>query len=162
VRFPSGLLREMWTMKKCLLPLVAAVLVAGASRAADDPLGATPGVQLGPPTPTPGMSQADSDLLAATARAAWEYAAPTARAAKLLRGRWVGGLVRKGMTTEDVEQVLGKGSKPLPSVGIAGGVLFGSMPYHDLGLWVEYFGDEAGVLRVEAVHYWPLFIGRGR
>jgi hypothetical protein len=144
-------------MKKCLLALVVAVLVAGASRAADDPLGASPGVQLGPPTPTPGMSQADCDLLAATARAAWEYAAPAARAAQLLRGWWLGGLVRQGMTAEDVEQVLGKGSKPLPTVGIAGGVLFGNMPYRDLWLTVEYLGDEAGVLRVNEVHYWSLF-----
>jgi hypothetical protein len=79
-----------------------------------------------------------------------------------LKGRVLGASVRKGMTQEQVEQVLGPGValKPLPSGGVTGGGCFSIGTFTDypsLGVSVKYSVDEDGILRVSEVTYQRLF-----
>ena len=122
-------------MKKCLLALIVVVLLSARSQGTDG-------------VPTTSVSP--------KCGAIWDE---LGKVAGRLKGRVLGSLVQKGMTTEQVEQVLGRGSYPFPAVGLVGGVIFGSMPYRDLGLWVGYGDDKDGVLRVDKVTFSPLFDG---
>jgi hypothetical protein len=74
-----------------------------------------------------------------------------------LTGRILGSLIREGMTRDEVERILGRDDGPLPKVGMAGGILFMSLHYEDLGMWVSLIDDENGVLRVDRVTFRPLF-----
>jgi hypothetical protein len=72
------------------------------------------------------------------------------------KGRYLGSFVRKGMTQDEVERILGKDDRPLPTDGVIGGILFRSLHYTDLGLGVALIGDEKGVFRVDDISFQPI------
>jgi hypothetical protein len=74
-----------------------------------------------------------------------------------LKGRVLGSLVQSGMTPQQVEQVLGKGSNPLPTIGLTGAGTFGCWRYDHLGLTVRFHCDRSDTLQVEGVTFRPLF-----
>jgi hypothetical protein len=120
-------------MKTYLLALVAVGLLGGVSRGAEA-------------LPSVGVDWGHE--------AFWES---VGKLPQRLKGRVLGAFVRKGMTQEQVKQVLGPGSKPFPPLLLTGACLCGHMPYFHLGMSVSYWGDEEGILRVTEVRYDPLF-----
>lgn len=58
--------------------------------------------------------------------------------------------LRKEMTAEEVERILGKDSYPLPRVGLVGCVCWRVMWFDKLGLMLSLTADENGVFRLDA------------
>jgi hypothetical protein len=61
------------------------------------------------------------------------------------------------MTDEEIVRIFGNGDKPLPTGGLVGGILFMWRQYYNYGVTVSFTNDNAGVLRVDSVTFWPLF-----
>jgi hypothetical protein len=74
-----------------------------------------------------------------------------------LKGRVLGSLIREGMTSQQVEWIMGKGAFPLPHGGVVGDILFRSMGYSDLGVRVFLIGEKANSLGVDRVTFASLF-----
>jgi len=117
-------------MKKCLAALFAMVLLCGVSQASD------------------GESTAN---VFSNYAAGWQKLTQVNRQ---VHARMLCKLLHKGMTVKQVEQILGQAS--MDSLGLSGCCIYGSYSYHDHGLYVSFFGDENGVLRMTEVHFWPL------
>jgi hypothetical protein len=75
-----------------------------------------------------------------------------------LVGRVLGVLIRKGMPEDQVRNILGK-DQGFPTGGIAGGILFYTRYYPNLGMAVSFSGP-GGEVRVDCVYSEPLFGGR--
>jgi hypothetical protein len=78
-----------------------------------------------------------------------------------LEGRVLGALVRRGMTSEEVERLLGEGTGECRSHGLAGCVLFEFWHYHECGFAISFdkdLNDKSGVARVNTVTFWPLWL----
>jgi hypothetical protein len=83
---------------------------------------------------------------------AWQqFTAP----AKRLAGRVLGSFVREGMIEEQVQDILGR-DDGFPTGGVAGGILFFTKEYSELGLSVSFIGEGGRPTCVRSVSYWPL------
>jgi hypothetical protein len=133
-------------MKKFLLALLAAVLFCGISQAGDGELG------LINPEGWVKLAQVTADYYAI----AHHYSKPGGRSnyrftfEGRLQGRMLANFVHKGMTEEQVEEILGHWSSL--SIVLAGGIEV-RLNYLDHGLSVDFDGGQ----RVVKVHFWPLF-----
>jgi hypothetical protein len=120
----------MPNMKKCLSALFVAVLLCGVSQASD------------------GKSTAN---VFANYAAGWKKLTQVTRQ---LQGRMLCKLLRKGMTTQLVEQVLGKATNQV--ITGSGYCFVHSFCYENLSLSISFSGEENGVLRMTDVYFCPL------
>jgi hypothetical protein len=78
-----------------------------------------------------------------------------------LQGHVLGALVRKGMTFEEVERLLGEGTGECHSYGLMGCVHFEFWDYNQYGFAIPFdkdLNDKSGAARVNTVTFWPLWL----
>jgi hypothetical protein len=98
-------------------------------------------------------SQVDAGVsLDGVTRKAEESARVVARVAGDLQGRVLGSCVRKGMTTEQVDRILGPGCLCAFACNRSS-ITWGLWMFLDYGLLVFYGSDKDGVLRVDSVSF---------